>query len=147
MEKLRWADQEGEAAGRGAQFGGGGEEGREARHGSQSNEGGLGRRQGFNAGRYYIDVRQCKGADCFAEKGGFLVIRFDHRQVDTWGPDFDWQAGEAGSATDVKDADSCRAWFGQQVAGEEKGFSEVTGHDLFGVADRSQVDAGVPAEQ
>jgi hypothetical protein len=34
----------------------------------------------------YIDVRQCKSAGYFAEEGGFLVIRFDHGEMDLWGP-------------------------------------------------------------
>jgi len=34
---------------------------------------------GFGALRYYIDVRQCKGADYLAEESGFLVVRFDER--------------------------------------------------------------------
>ncbi len=33
------------------------------------------------------------------------------------------------------------------MAGEEEGLAEVAGHDLVGVADGGQVDAGVPAEQ
>jgi hypothetical protein len=32
------------------------------------------------------------------------------------------------------------------MAGQEKRFSEVARHDLFGIADSGQVDAGVPAK-
>ncbi len=36
---------------------------------------------------------------------------------------------------------------GKQMSGREKGFAEMTGDDLLGLAHRSEVDAGVPAEQ
>lgn len=129
-------------------------------YGSEGDDVGLGG-EGFGAGGYYIDVRQCKGTDDFAKKGGFLVIRFDEGQGDVRRPDFDRKAREAGAGTDVEDG----AWVvcgcagvsgrgrpihtscvGKKVAGEKKRFSEMAGHDLVGVADRGEVDAGIPAE-
>ena len=34
---------------------------------------------------------------------------------------------------------------GEEVAGGEEAFAEVAGHDLFGVADGGEIDAGVPS--
>ena len=33
------------------------------------------------------------------------------------------------------------------MAGEEEAFAEVAGYDLFGVADRGEIDAGIPTHQ
>ncbi len=38
-----------------------------------------------------------------------------------------------------------RAW--EEVAGGEEGFAEVAGYDFFWIANGSQVDPGVPAEE
>ena len=59
---------------------------------------------GFGAFGYYIDVRQCKGADYLAEEGSFLVIRFDERQVNFGGPDFYRKSGESGAGAEIDDA-------------------------------------------
>ena len=58
----------------------------------------------FGSLGYYIDIGQFKRADYFAEKGGFLVIRFDEREVDVGRPDFQGEGGEAGTGTEVDDA-------------------------------------------
>jgi hypothetical protein len=57
--------------------------------------------EGFSAPGHYIDMRQCKCADNFAEEGGFLMIRFDEGQVNFGPPDFEGQTGEASSGAEV----------------------------------------------
>jgi hypothetical protein len=99
-----------------------------------------------------------KGAGDFAEEGGFLVVRFDQREGDFGGPEFDGDAWESGAGTDVGEGGGRvkvrifnhrghggRA--GEEVAGGEEAFAEVAGDDLFGIADGGEVDAGVPAEE
>jgi hypothetical protein len=71
---------------------------------------GLG--DGFGAGVLYIDARQCKGADDFAQEGGFLVIGFDEGEGDVGGPEFYRDAGEAGAGAYV-----CYAGFGFRASG------------------------------
>ncbi len=66
--------------------------------------------QGFGSVGDYIDVGQCKCAGYFAEESGFLVIRFDEREVDVRGPDFQGKSRESGAGTYVEDA-------GRAVAG------------------------------
>jgi len=60
---------------------------------------GLGK--GFGAGGLYIDVRQCKGADNFAQERGFLVVGFDQGHMDFRGPEFDRDSGKSGAGTEV----------------------------------------------
>jgi len=55
---------------------------------------------------YYIDVHQCKRADYLAKEGGFLVIRFDERQMNFGGPDLYRKTGESGAGAEVDDAGS-----------------------------------------
>src|ERR1700740_923053 len=55
----------------------------------------------FGSRGEYIDVRQCKGADDFAEEGGFFVAGLDQGQGDLRGPEFDRDAGESGAGADV----------------------------------------------
>ncbi len=59
---------------------------------------------------YYIDLRQCKGADYLAEESGFLVIGFDERQVDLGRPDFYRKSGESSAGAEIDDAGR-RGWF------------------------------------
>ena len=85
-----------------------GEDGCEVLHGSEgyyvgAREIGAGE-QGFGSVGDYIDVGQCKCAGYFAEESGFLVIRFDQREVDLWSPDFQGKCGESGAGTYVEDA-------------------------------------------
>src|SRR5208282_3326066 len=66
-----------------------GEDGCEVLHGSEgyyvgAREIGTGE-QGFGSVGDYIDVGQCKCAGYFAEESGFLVIRFDEREVEERG--------------------------------------------------------------
>ncbi len=87
-------------------------------HGSESHYFGSreirGRGHGLGSGGHYIDVRQCKSSDDFAEKGGFLVIRFDQSQGDGRGPELQGEGGETGTRADVKDAHrpTVRFWMG-----------------------------------
>jgi len=59
------------------QAGGDGEDCVEPFDGSKGDDVGGGFGEGFGAGGNYIDVRQCKGADYFAEECSFLMIGFD----------------------------------------------------------------------
>ena len=59
--------------------------------------------QGFGTGVLYIDVRQCKCAGEFFEEGGFLLVRFDEREVDSWIPELEGDAGESGARAYVGD--------------------------------------------
>src|SRR5689334_6192791 len=91
------------------------------------------------------------------------------------GPDFDGEAGEASSRTDIEEvrricehlacarsdgrggaprvvpggdpAGLVLKVHGEEVAGGEEGFPEVAGHNFFRVADGGEIDTGVPAEQ
>ena len=121
----------------------------------------------------YIDVGQCKCAGDLAKEGGFLVIRFNHCEMDLRSPHLQGNGGKSGTGADVEDARTAavstqypvpsrsrnssrslpfgklrvrmtRGW--EEMAGEEEGLAEVAGHDFFGMADGGQVDAGVPAE-
>jgi len=87
------------------------------------------------------------------------LIRFDQRQVDVWGPDFQGQGGESGAGADVQDvnmpaqAELGRGTLqsldglalGKEVVSEEEGLAEVAGYDFFFFADGSEIDAGIPA--
>ena len=77
-----------------------------------------------------------------------------------WRPEFYWNAGEAGTGTEVGYSGSGkvktlyhrghrghRVNLGEEVAGGKEGFAEVTGDYLFFVADGGEVDAGVPVEE
>lgn len=77
--QLRGADQEGQSALRFQQAGGGWQDGLESFYGAQRDYIKDRGQEGIDASVLYIDIRQCKGADQFAEKGRFLVIRFDER--------------------------------------------------------------------
>ena len=65
----------------------------------------------FCAAGKYIDVRQCERPDDLAQEGRLLVIRFDQCEVNFRSPDFQRQAGEAGSGTYVEDT-----WGGEALA-------------------------------
>ena len=57
----------------------------------------------FGSVRDYIDVRQCKRTGDFAKKCGFLVIRFNQRQLNLRSPYLQGQGGESGARADVED--------------------------------------------
>jgi hypothetical protein len=83
-----------------------GEDGCETFYGSEGYYFSLGGAGGYGFGTAgdYIDVRQCKCPGHFAEEGGFLVIRFDQRQVDLRGPELQGKTRESGAGADVEDA-------------------------------------------
>ena len=97
---LGGADQESQAAGWGYQGGGGGEDAFEAFDGAEGDYI-IASGYGFGAGVLYIDVRQCKSAGNFFQERGFLVIGFDQGEGDVRSPEFDGEAGEAGTGADV----------------------------------------------
>ncbi len=168
MVLLGGADQEGEAAGRGDQGSGSGQDLVEAFDGAESHGVEFGSK-GFGAGVLYIDVRQCKCARDFAEEGCFLVVGFDQGERDLWLPEFDGKAGEPWAGAYVGDTNTNTntntnsnsntnsfhhrghrghgGRSGEQVAGGEKALAEMADDDLFGVADGGEVDAGIPAEE
>lgn len=84
------------------------EDGVEVLYGSEGDYFGMGGvigfRNDFGSVGDYIDVRQCKCADCFAEEGRFLVIGFDHGQMDVRGPDLYGEGGKSGAGADVQDS-------------------------------------------
>ena len=136
-----------------------GEDGFEVFHGSEGYYFGTGEvgagGQDFGSVGNYIDVGQCKCAGHFAEEGGFLVIRFDQRESDVRGPEFQGKGGESCAGADVEDVgrtvvssqwSAVSTAFWEEVAGQEEGLAEVAGYDFFWMADGGQVDAGVPAE-
>jgi hypothetical protein len=90
-----------------------GKDGFETLYGSESYYVGAGEvgagGEGFGAVGDYIDVGQCKCAGHFPEEGGLLVIRFDQREMDGRGPDFQGKGGESGAGADVEDARSAVA--------------------------------------
>ena len=125
-----------------------GEDGFEVFYGSEGYYFGTGEvgtgGQDFGSVGDYIDVGQCKCAGHFAEEGGLLVIRFDQRQVDVRGPQFQGKGGESGAGADVEDLGRTVVsgqWsvvstaFWEEVAGQEKGLAEVAGYDFFWMAD------------
>ena len=72
----------------------------------------------------------------WADEARVEVARVEVASVDAPGA---YVAGaDVGGADDVG---------GVEVAGGEEALAEVTGDDLFGVADGGQVDAGIPAEE
>src|SRR5439155_10373203 len=48
----------------------------------------------FSAGTHYIDTRQCKCANNLLQEGGFLLIRFNQREVSLRRPDLNGNAGK-----------------------------------------------------
>jgi len=127
----------------------------EALDGTQGHEGGGGRREVFGAAGEYIDVRQCKCADGFAQEGYFFVVRFDQGDPRVRRPDFHGQAGEAGTGAEIDYQRSRGGWehfvrgcrTGKQLAGGEEGLPEMPGDDFFRGADGGEIDPGIPAEQ
>jgi hypothetical protein len=97
---LGLADEEGEAASGGEEAGGDGESGFEAFDSTQGDDCGL-RGEVLGAGGEYIDIRQCKGADGFAEEGGLFLVGFDEGGVEMRCPDLDRKARESGAGTEV----------------------------------------------
>jgi len=83
-----------------------------------------------------------QGTDGFAEKSGLFVLRFGEGNGDFGAEKGDGEAGKAGSAAEVE-----KGWARAEMPGGEEAFSEVTADDLFGVADRCEVGAGVPFEE
>ncbi len=82
----------------------GGQDGGELFNGAQGDEiGSISPRflKVLGAAGEYIDAGQFKCPYNFAEEGGFLVLRFDQGEVDFGGVDFDGQAGESGTRTEV----------------------------------------------
>lgn len=150
--RLGVANEEYEAASGGEEAGSGGESGFEALDGAESDHGRLFWKV-FGAGGEYIDVRQCKGADDFAEEGGLFLVGFDEGNAEMRRPDLDRKAREAGAGAQVDQVRNIptlshrtrRGWGTRRDAGEE-GFSEVAGDDFLGVADASEVNPGIPAE-
>ena len=59
--------------------------------------------QGFGADGLYLDVRQLKDPDHFAQEGGFLVIGLDQADGDLRCPDFEGEARESGAGANVGD--------------------------------------------
>jgi len=157
--KLSGADQQSQAASGDDQAGGDGECATESLDSAEDDdvERGVGG-EGFGTAGEYIDVRQCKGTDKFTQEGGFLVVGLDQSERDVRGPELEGYAGEAGAGADVGDGGTGQIFqhrghrgrrgnAGEQMAGGEEGFAEVAGDDFFRVADRGQVDAGIPAEE
>jgi hypothetical protein len=172
--RLSGADEKGQAASRGDHAGGSGEDGGELFYGAQGDDVELRWGKGFGAGGLYIDVGQCKGAGDLAEEGGLFEVGLNQSEGDLRGPEFEREAGESGAGADVGDAVSrdeilnhpswVRAGGGhrghrahaqgrhrgdarEQVTGGEEGFAKVARHDVFGIADGGEVDAGIPAQE
>jgi hypothetical protein len=119
-----------------------------------------GLRNGLSAGIQYIDIRQCKRASHFPKERGFLVVGLNERQGYVRSPEFYRNSREAGTGSNVDDAQS-KAWLrlraernclhmssgGKEMAGGEERFAEVAGDDLFWIADGGKVDASIPMQQ
>ena len=99
--ELGLADEKGEAALRGHQGCGREKDMVEALDGTQGHEGGGGGREVFGPAGEYIDVRQCKCADSFAQEDYFFVVRFDQGDLRLRRPDFQGYAGEAGTGAEI----------------------------------------------
>ena len=118
----------------------------------------------FCAAGKYIDVRQCKSPDDLAQEGRLLVIRFDQCEVNFRSPDFQRQAGEAGSGTYVEDTWGGEALaalvlrtrsggvrphtrIGEEMVGGEERLAEMSCHDMFRLTHGSEIDTLVPAQE
>ncbi len=97
---LSLADEEREAAGWNHQASGDGQSGVEAFDGAQGDHVGLGS-EAFGAAGEYIDVRQCKAADDFAQEGRLLLVRFNQCELDVGRINLDGKAGEASTGANV----------------------------------------------
>lgn len=86
--ELGLADEKGETALRGHEGCGREQDMVETLDGTQGHEGGGGGREVLGAAGEYIDVRQCKCADGFAQEGYFFVVRFDQGDLRVRRPDF-----------------------------------------------------------
>ena len=154
---LRAGDQEGETACRGQQPVSYRQDGFEVLDSAQGDRLECAACEGFGADVLYIDLRQCKGASDLAEKSSLLMVGFNEREGDVRRPEFDGKAGESCAGAEIgHGVKSSRAALGQtagggclhwkQDAGGEEALAEVAGDDVFGVANRSEIDAGVPAD-
>lgn len=108
LGNLAFADEEGESA-PGLDTGGrDGEDRVETLDRAEGDEFGL-RGEVLSAVRGYIDVRQCKGADDFAQEGDFLVLGFEEGGAEARRPELDGEAGESGAGADVEKVE-CFGW-------------------------------------
>lgn len=95
---------------------------------------------GFSAGR----VDRCgkgEGTDGFVEECGFLALGFGEGDGDLGAANGDGDAGKASSGAIVEKG----AHAGRQGVGAGDRLDEVTGKNLFGATNGSEVGAGVPA--
>jgi len=102
LGNLALADQDGDTALGQDSLGGSRENGIETLDRAQGDELGFGG-EGFGALGGYIDVRQCKAADGFAEEDDFLVLRLEESSAELRSPELDWKAGKSGAGTDVEE--------------------------------------------
>ena len=84
-----------------------------------------------------------KDAHCLLEERGFFVLGLSQHDHELRMDKLDGEAWEASSGTKIEQG--CRS-FGYVTGGEE-GFAEVAFYDIFRLADRREIGAGVPAEQ
>jgi len=119
---LRAGDQEGETAGGGDEAGGGRQDVIEAFDGAEGHKrcgrateawncptharrrlewGTVFDTEVLSAAWEYIDIRQCKRANDFAQEGDFLVLGFDEGGAERGHENVDGDAGEAGAGTEV----------------------------------------------
>ena len=149
------SNEQGKASARRDQGGGDREDVLEAFDGAQGHCAGfawLGSGEVFGAAGKYIDIRKSNGADDLAQESRLLLIGLDQSEANVGGPDLDGQAGEAGAGADVDEvrgrvARDHTTGGGEESAGGEERFAKVARDDLLRLADGSQVDARIPAEQ
>jgi hypothetical protein len=87
--------------------------------------------------------REIEGANNLAQKRRFFVLGFGQGDLDLRAEKRDGNSREAGSRSEVEKSGS----IGIDMARGKDAFAEVPADDLFGVADRSQVRAGIPFKQ
>src|SRR5579864_2712681 len=72
--------------------------------GAHGYEMGTGAGVSLGATGEYIDIHQSISSDDFFEEGGFLVLRFDERELERRGPDLEGQGGESSAGAEVNSA-------------------------------------------
>jgi len=74
---------------------------------------------------------KAKSSDCFAEKCGFLALRFGQGYRDLRAAESYWDSRKAGSGAEVEE----RGDSGRQGSSAGDGLDKVAGEDTFFVAD------------
>ena len=86
---------------------------------------------------------EIEGADGFAKEASLFVLGFGEGDLNVRAQKRDGDAGEACSGAEVEE----REGVGIEMARGKEAFAEMTADDLFRIADRGEIGAGVPFEK